>query len=223
MRRQGRLPDWVVWDWNGTLLDDLRAGFHAVNSLLAERGLPLLTLPRYRETFTFPVSDFYRSAGIDPDREDWPLLARHYHHRVLASPHTRLHPHAPPAIAAIARRGIRQCVLSALEQTLLTQGIAAAGLSHTFEHTLGSDNLHGAGKTHLARRLARIAGIEPRHTTLMIGDTLHDAQVAAEMGWHCILVARGHQSEPRLRTAQVPVIPDLAELTREFETRKTHA
>lgn len=216
MRREGRLPDWVIWDWNGTLLDDVRAGADAVNSLLTERGLPPLTLDRYRETFVFPVSGFYRSAGIEPDQEDWAAMAEEYHRRFLASPHLRLRPEAPGVIGDWLARGVRQCVLSALEQSRLTEALAAAGLSRCFEHAIGSDNLYGTGKTALAGMLSTLAGMRPEDDVLMIGDTLHDAEVAAEMGWRCILVAQGHQARARLAQAGVPVVANFTDLAKEM-------
>ena len=57
--------DYILWDWNGTIVDDLNINFKIINQLLKERNLPTITLQRYKEIFTFPIIEFYRSAGFD--------------------------------------------------------------------------------------------------------------------------------------------------------------
>ena len=58
----------IVWDWNGTLLNDVQAAFSAMNAMLSRRGLPLMeSLAQYRELFTFPVRQYYAAAGLDLD------------------------------------------------------------------------------------------------------------------------------------------------------------
>ena len=62
----------VIWDFNGTVLSDMQVGIDSVNAMLAERGLPTLTgLDAYRETFDFPVEDYYRRLGFDFEKEDY--------------------------------------------------------------------------------------------------------------------------------------------------------
>ena len=48
----------VVWDWNGTLLNDVKVGVNTLNDMLGRRGLPLLSVEDYKEKFGFPVIDF---------------------------------------------------------------------------------------------------------------------------------------------------------------------
>ena len=68
----------VIWDWNGTLLDDLHLSLRIINLLLKRRSLPELSRDRYREVFTFPVKDYYREIGFDFDREPFEIPAREY-------------------------------------------------------------------------------------------------------------------------------------------------
>lgn len=200
----------IVWDWNGTLLDDVRAALCAVNRMLAARTLPPLTLARYREIFGFPVRDFYVKAGFTLEREQWDALAAEYHAAYLAaSPAARLAPGARSCLAAFRARGIPQTVLSASEQGILERQINARGIADFFDRLCGADNLDGASKLGLAARLLESLPA-PRSAILMIGDSLHDAEVAAALGVRCLLVARGHQSGRRLRAAGLPVLNSLA-------------
>ena len=64
--------DHVIWDFNGTVLDDMQVGIDSVNEMLAARGLPTLSgVTEYRAAFDFPVEDYYRRLGFDFDREDF--------------------------------------------------------------------------------------------------------------------------------------------------------
>jgi len=56
----------VVWDWNGTLLNDMEACIRSMNLMLEKRRLPPIDFETYRSVFTFPVIDYYRAVGIDP-------------------------------------------------------------------------------------------------------------------------------------------------------------
>ena len=68
----------VIWDWNGTLLDDLDLSLNSVNILLEERNLPLLTEEKYKSIFTFPVIEYYKAAGFDFDKEHFEVPAKQY-------------------------------------------------------------------------------------------------------------------------------------------------
>ena len=54
----------ILWDWNGTLLDDVEVCIESMNSMLSKRKKPLLTREHYKEIFTFPVIDYYRKQKI---------------------------------------------------------------------------------------------------------------------------------------------------------------
>src|SRR4051812_22587342 len=59
----------VIWDWNGTLLDDAWLCVDVMNELLLQRGLPQITLADYAALFRFPVRDYYTALGFDFERE----------------------------------------------------------------------------------------------------------------------------------------------------------
>ena len=70
---------YIVWDWNGTLLDDVPASVAVMDRLLHRRGLPGLGgIERYREIFTFPVREYYQAAGLDFEKEPFEALAVEY-------------------------------------------------------------------------------------------------------------------------------------------------
>ena len=52
----------IVWDWNGTLLDDRWLCIEAINIVLRSRGMPLVSNKNYRDVFCFPVIEYYEKA-----------------------------------------------------------------------------------------------------------------------------------------------------------------
>ena len=55
----------AVWDFNGTILDDVEAGILAVNRLLSERGLPTISgREDYYRVFRFPIRSYYEALAL---------------------------------------------------------------------------------------------------------------------------------------------------------------
>ena len=201
----------IIWDWNGTLLDDTQAGVNAVNGMLAARGLPLIDIPAYRDVFCFPVSDFYRAIGFRLEEEDWDAMARDFHDRFLADTTIRLHDDALTALECFRTAGIGQSILSASEQRILGDMLASFGVAAFFDGVFGVDNLYGHSKREIGRVLLRHLSLDPA-STLLIGDSLHDHEVAQDLGVDCLLIAQGHQSRARLARSGAPVLKSLAEI-----------
>ena len=55
----------IIWDWNGTLLNDRWLCVEAINQALNKRNLPMLTEGKYKDVFSFPVEDYYKKVGFD--------------------------------------------------------------------------------------------------------------------------------------------------------------
>ncbi len=201
----------IIWDWNGTLLDDAQAGVNAINAMLATRGLPLIDMPSYREVFGFPVINFYRTIGFNIEQENWDAMAREFHDLFLSDPTIRLHDSATSALACLQQAGIGQSVLSASEQSILGTMLDAFGITRYFDGICGVDNLYGHSKLELGHALLERLGRSP-DTVLMIGDSLHDHEVAEALGVRCLLIAQGHQSYARLARSGAPVLNSLADV-----------
>ena len=132
----------IVWDWNGTLLDDLDICLKGINILLERRKLPLLNEGRYREIFTFPIRNYYEAAGFDFDVEPFELPAEEFIVEYKQIMHqTRLFPDVAETLELLCSRGVRQFVLSAMEEQALRNLVKQHGIEHYFEEVCGiSDN-----------------------------------------------------------------------------------
>lgn len=202
----------VVWDWNGTLLDDAACCVSVLNGMLARRGLPLITVEQYRAVFTFPVRDYYQCIGFDFQKETFEDAGREFIASYEAQRHTcALYPESRWALEQVAASGKSQSLLSAYAQNALASIVKSLGIEHFFEHLIGSDNIYALGKVAQGQRLLAALAHAPEEIVL-VGDTLHDVEVATAMGVACILLTHGHQSKPRLQSAKMPLAHSFREL-----------
>lgn len=202
----------VIWDWNGTLLDDLDLCIDVMNGLLQRRGLPLMDRARYHAVFDFPVRAYYERLGFDFRRDSFEELSVEF----IAGYETRrresrLQPGAPEVLAALQRAGVTQSVLSAYRGDTLREIVGHFGLTPYFIRLTGLDNIYAHSKTELGRAWVAELGI-PGNDILMIGDTLHDLEVAEAIGVDCVLVAAGHHPAERLRQRAQQVLGGLRDL-----------
>lgn len=204
--------DAIIWDWNGTLLDDLWLALEIANGMLSRRNLPTMDRDRYREIFDFPVSEYYRIAGFDFEAEPFSVLADEfigeYNSRVGEC---RLQSAANQLLDGVETSGTRQVVLSASRESSLYDAVGHHGIVDRFETLQGLGDHFAVSKTDAGRQLVARLGASPRRT-VMIGDTTHDFEVASEIGVTCILVGCGHQSMDRLAATGAPVFATLEDL-----------
>lgn len=199
----------IIWDWNGTLLDDQQACVDAINMLLARRQLPQVTTQHYLNIFDFPVRNYYLKLGFDFSKEDWDAVAVEYHAAYAStSPGAPLRAGTRAALETLKERGIGLSVLSACELTLLKRMMSERGIIDFFEHIYGLTDLFANSKLDLGHTFLRKTGI-PREGTLLIGDTIHDHEVAQGLGIACLLMTGGHQAESKLTRLGCPVVNDL--------------
>jgi phosphoglycolate phosphatase len=201
----------VVWDWNGTLLDDVDAAVEAMNGLLLDKGLPLLDRARYRRVYGFPARNYLERLGLGPEHGSFDEIARvylrEYDRRARDVP---VRPRGRELLARLQRRGLRQILLSAARASHVRELVARHRLGEYFDEILGIEDLRAGGKLEVARRWLEESWLDPSGM-LLIGDTDHDHEVATAIGAGCVLVAGGHQEEVRLRACGCPVLSALAE------------
>jgi phosphoglycolate phosphatase len=204
--------DHVIWDWNGTLFDDVHLGVEVANLMLERRGLGRVDAAHYREIFGFPVRDYYGRLGLDLDREPFEQLAVEW----IAEYERRWRDHqlrhdAHEVTAGFEERGVQQSILSASEQGFLRTATAHFEIDGRMLALVGIEDNHAASK--LDHGLAHIEVIEtPRERVLLVGDTEHDFEVATAMGVDCALIEDGHAPRARLEATGAPTFRSLSAL-----------
>lgn len=201
--------DHIIWDWNGTILDDVTLCIEIVGGMLTAQNLPVPTREEYRSIFGFPIKDYYRALGFDFTRRSFEDLADDYIAIYDQRAHeASLHDSAMSLLGALHDLGKEQSILSAAQQSHVIEVTAKRGLSNYFQHIAGITDHHAASKRQRGLELIEETGIEPART-LMIGDTDHDHEVGTAMGVDVLLVAHGHQNYDRLSAVHHLVIEAL--------------
>ena len=209
-------PELLIWDWNGTILDDAGVCRQIADIMLGERGIPTLPdMDAYRAVFGFPIKSYYEKMGyrFGPEDEPYEHVADEF--IVLYDRLYRTAALRPGIVDFLDRRkgeGYRQVLLSATRRDQLLEQVAAFGdVGDRFEQKLGLTDHYAFSKAALAKAFIEGQGI-PRERTLFIGDTDHDFEVSSAIGCPCVLLEGGHQSRERLLKMGVPVLRDLNEL-----------
>lgn len=206
----------ILWDWNGTLLDDAEFGRRIINDMLLARGFPAKSRDEYARLFDFPVIRFYERVGFDFSKEPFEVTSQEFIDSYYRDVHTcDLQPGSRKLLICLRELGMRQLVLSASRQDHLEKQVRHYGLDGFFEELLGIDTVHAPGKSGRGTDWIRESDLDPQRV-LLIGDTVHDAEVAEKMGIHCWLVYGGHNPEDRLRSTGYPCFHNLRAVMNEF-------
>ena len=206
---------YIIWDWNGTILDDLQVNFEVENTLLSRRGRKLIKdIEEYQEKFQFPIIKFYESLDFDLENEKFEDIAREY---VLEFDERfyelEIFPDAENVIREFKYKGIEQIILSQTEQRWLEKQVRVHDIDYLFTELLGARDIYVKGKVGIALGWITQNDIDTSQV-LMVGDTLHDYEVAETIGCDCILIARGHNSKDRLLSTGAVVLDSIEELRR---------
>ena len=206
----------ILWDFNGTILNDVQTGIVCINRLLSRRGLPTVkNTEQYRAAFCFPITRYYNNVGLTFETEPFSDLAVEWVNEYnRESPKAGLCPGVRELNSWFRRRNIAQTVFSATEIHMLERQLTELGILELFDDFTGLDNIHAAGKIELAR--AYLRDKDPK-TCLFLGDTEHDAQTAQAVGADCILIAGGHQNRRTLEQCGCPVADSLLDVPKLLE------
>lgn len=203
----------ILWDWNGTLVNDMDLCVSVTNALIQKRNMKPIDRGIYQREFTFPVVEFYEKIGFDFSCEVYEDMAEEWisEYKRNFEANSSLNGDVVEVLSHVRDLGFKQSVLSACEAELLNHSIRHLSLGDFFHQIHGTGNNHAHGKVELAQSL-----IEQEHCTsdesLLFGDTVHDFEVAEAVGIDCVLIANGHQHEDRLKKTGAPVICDISQV-----------
>jgi phosphoglycolate phosphatase-like HAD superfamily hydrolase len=202
-----------VWDWNGTLFDDLEVVVASVNRGLAQFGADPIDLDGYRSHYTRPVRLFYdRLLGWGVSEEEWHQIDNVFHDAYRdALEQASLRVDAATALEIVAAGPHTQSLLSMFPHVDLMPLMERLGITRYFDRIDGlREGSRGDAKAYYLERHLRqlIAGEDPT-TVVMIGDTPDDAVAAAEVGARAILYDGGSHHRVDLEAVGVPVVSTL--------------
>jgi len=189
----------IIWDFNGTLLDDVHHAVGIINEILKDHQLPALTKEKYQEVFCFPVRNYYEKVGFNFQQHNFETLSHRFVDNFMEKiDNCRIFPHALDLLTRLHKANTTQSVLSATDQENLERLIERFGLRPYFQNVVGIQDKFASSKMEQGRQLIQKSNFAPVDT-LLIGDTDHDLHVGQELGIDVVLLAHGHQAEHRLK------------------------
>ncbi|MET8327191.1 HAD family hydrolase [Streptomyces sp. NPDC005181] len=213
MGTNGKHRTHLVWDWNGTLLDDNAAVVGATNAAFAEVGMEPITLEQYREMYCIPIPRFYeRLMGRLPTEAEWERMDGIFHRYYMEQRAAcGLTTGAEELLAQWQLAGRSQSLLSMYVHEQLVPVVRGYGIERHFTRVDGRTGPSGGSKAqHMERHFAALDGVSP-DCTVVIGDAVDDAVAAAHVGARAVLYTGGSHSRSSLEAAGVPVVDSLGE------------
>ncbi len=204
---------YIFWDWNGTIIDDVHVALDAVNHMLWERGYPAIDLAYYRELMDTPIIRFYEPI-FDLNQYPFEEIAEEFQ-RLYQDRNPGPFAEVQDMLKRFCQQGRHQIVLSSSDRRGIGEVVGRLHYTQYFDEVLGADNLYAESKVKRAVQYMQQKQISPKECVL-IGDTVHDYEVAEEMGIDCILLTCGHQAEEALRQCGCPVCTDHQQLEEVF-------
>lgn len=202
----------IIWDFNGTLIDDIDAALASVNDMLTRRNLPTINFQQYASFVDTPIIKFYEHIFDDLYSMDFDVIAKEFNEGY----ENHLRPHAvmdkaEEVLEYFNSKGKLQTVISATHIDKVLNRLGEFGLDGYFDRILAHNNLIAEDKTHLAVAYFKEKGISPQDA-VVIGDCVADFKMAQTLGADCILTTRGHQSRKEFAETTATIIDSLSEL-----------
>lgn len=208
--REWALYRTIIWDWNGTLLDDVAFAVSLTNRVFGRWGIPAFeSVDAYRAIFDFPVREYYRRAGVGDDIFD--EVANAWASGYAAEFDCPLRADTMETVRRFKAAGFDQVIISASPLAALTDQVARyPELAGHLDRLMGLSHIYATSKVHLAQDYLKEMGLKPQEV-ILLGDTRHDHQVAEAVGCDCLLIADGHQPKAALESTGRKVMGSLRE------------
>ena len=178
----------LIFDFNGTLLDDVEACFRILNKLLNLRGHEQVSFDRYKRIFKFPIIEYYKDAGFIFPEDNYDELD-HLFVDLYKKEELNLYDGVKETLLFLKRK-YKLVVLSSSEVKILSEQLKSLGIYDLFDEVIGNSDI--SGKSKIENGIAYRKKHVDENITI-IGDTDHDLEVSKAINAYCILVSFGHQ------------------------------
>lgn len=197
----------IIWDYNGTVIDDVDASVAAVNDMLYTRGLPPTTKQEYTSTVSLPLENYYKGLGIvDADMGKLSLEFRMYcqKHDNLC----RIFDGFYETVEFTKSLGMKNILMSSLYSVFLLSETEKYKITDCFDEIIGMSDTFVGSKYENAKNYIDKNNLDPQNI-LFVGDLINDAQTAKALGAQCILIPNGHNSKEKCESQGVTVVENI--------------
>lgn len=209
--------EYVIWDWNGTLFNDVQISIDTMNKMLEVKEYPQrLDTDLYKSIFSFPVVDYYIKVGLDFEKHSFDELAQLFidlYSEVQDS--AELFDSVRDVLKYFNSLGLKQSVISVCEKERLYHQISLFDIEDYFDDVIGTDDNYAVSKADIAKKWFADHEHNP-DKAVFIGDTVHDYEIARAVGCDSILIADGHQSREVLSVTDAVIINCISDIKEIF-------
>ena len=201
----------IIWDFNGTIIDDVGAALSAVNDMLIKRSQPVIDLEKYQSAVDTPIWRFYETVfleGTITPKEAVKEFDEGYEKHLQPNPLMYGIVHLLEYFRSL---GITQAIVSASHVDKVKNRLKELGIIEYFDAVLGRSDYMAEDKTYLAKDYFDTNNLKSSET-VVIGDCVNDFDVAESLGCDCILNTKGHQGRRELSVTTAEIIDSLYEL-----------
>lgn len=212
----------IIWDWNGTLFDDVEYCVSIINEILTRRSLKNLTVDEYKRVFTFPVEDYYRKLGLLDNGETFEDLSVEFIDKYEKNKfNCGLYSFSEDVLSFLHQNKLNQVILSAYKQDTLEEIIKFFKLDKYFSGLFGMGDIYAKSKIKLGEYLIEKMNFD-NDNTLFIGDTYHDFEVARHLSIDFVMVTYGHQQPDKNRDKSLIYLNSLLEIKNFVRKNESH-
>lgn len=202
-------PSIVIWDWNGTVLDDFQISLDAVNYILEKRGLPPMDRETYYDCLDTPIIKFYQKAlgSQEVDFEGISLDFNTYYRKERHK--AQLTPNVLEVIKTLHTMNVPQMIISASHISYIDAALEELGIKKYFSSVIAAEDYVAGSKIDRAQVYMEEHEI-PGEGRVVVGDTRHDHEMAKRIGAACILLSTGHEGRKKLSTTEALIVDALS-------------
>lgn len=193
-----------IFDWSGTLVDDMALVVCATNHVMRVYGKPEWSRETFRKSFRLPYEEFYKECLPGVDLEE---IEGHFREGFsLSSELVPVLPHAEDFLRYLQSSNCRMFVLTSMCATAFVEQLEGLELGRYFEK-----NYAGVlDKRKLIGEVLETNGLDPERT-IFVGDMTHDIQTAHHGGVYSAGVLTGYNDRELLESVSPSLIfEDLA-------------
>ena len=204
----------IIFDFNGTLIDDSYLCFEIENDIFKSLGTNInLTFEEYKDLFVHPVSDYYKRLGLENKNDIYHKINEKFFDEYEKRQKSEVHlfPGVIETLKTLKDKDYNLFILSATEINLLEKQLESLGILSYFDELIASNKKDAKGKDEYGKEFAIRRNLNCDNA-LMIGDTLHDFDVSKVLGVNVLLYDQGHNSKKVLEETGAKVVSSYKEI-----------
>jgi len=202
--------DLIAFDWDGTLFDSTAIIVRSIQGAVRDVGGRVPSDQDAAYVIGLGLGQALAHAAPDVPKEKYPLLGERYkHHYGREQDQITLFPGVLEMLSDLKARQYFLTVATGKSRWGLDQALAHVDLKDLFDASRTADETAGKPHPRMLHELMAELGVPPERT-LMVGDTTHDLQLAANAGCASVGVNYGAHDASALAALQPLYIADSA-------------